>query len=233
MKPRIEVLRGEDAVAMRAAEMTRELAKGRRFSIALSGGSTPKLFHRALAGMTDIAWDRIDVFYSDERAVPPDHEHSNHRMAKETLLDHVPIPARNVHRVHAEDGDTVAAAARYQGELLLFAEDGACDLVMLGMGADGHTASLFPGREPKDDGLVVAATAPPESPIERRVTFSYLALERARNVIVMVTGASKAERLAEVLGERSQLPLRKVFDRRRETILLVDEPAASQLKEKQ
>jgi 6-phosphogluconolactonase len=232
VKPRIEVLRSEDAVAMRAAEMTRDLATGHRFSLALSGGSTPKLFHRALAWLKDIAWDRIDVFYSDERAVPPDHEHSNHRMAKETLLDRVPIPAGNVHRILADDGDTVRAAAAYERELLRFTE-GACDLVMLGMGADGHTASLFPGREPEDDHLVVAATAPPESPIERRVTFSYLALERARNVIVMVTGAGKAERLAEVLGERSQLPLRKVFDRRRETILLVDEQAASQLKEKQ
>src|SRR5687768_8225963 len=136
--------------------MTRDLAMGRRFSIALSGGSTPKLFHRALVAMKDeLDWAKIQVFYSDERAVPPDHEQSNHRVAKETLLDHVPIPAANVHRIEADDGDTTRAATAYEREL---AEPP--DLVMLGMGPDGHTASIFPGREPADDRLVVPSIAP-------------------------------------------------------------------------
>ena len=226
---KLEVLKDEHAVAQRAAELTRDLAKG-RFSIALSGGSTPKLFHRALIPM-ELDWSQIQVYFSDERAVPPDHEQSNYRMAKETLLDHVPIPAENVHRIDADDGDTERAAMVYQTQLILFTDGEACDLVMLGMGPDGHTASLFPGREPREGGLVVPALAPPESPIERRVTFSYSALERARKVIVMITGANKAERLAEVLGDRPvDLPLRKVLDRRSlETILLVDEAAAARL----
>ncbi len=235
----LEILPDEQAVGMRAAELTRDLAgeliaEHGRFMLALSGGSTPKIFHRALTRMKDaLDWSKIHIFYSDERAVPPGDEHSNHRMAKETLIDQVPIPAANVHRIVADDGDAAGAARAYEKELLAIAPDGAIDLVFLGMGGDGHTASLFPGREPKKDGLVVATTAPPESPIAQRVTFSHRALERARTVIVLVTGASKAERLAEILGDRAvDLPLRKVLDARdSDTLLLVDEAAASKLED--
>jgi 6-phosphogluconolactonase len=231
---RLEVLEDEQAVAERAAELARELsrqviASRGVFAMALSGGSTPRLFHRALSRMDGIEWTKIHVFYSDERAVPPDHEHSNHRMATETLT--APIPRANVHRIDADDGDTARAARAYERELLSIAPDGAIDLVLLGMGADGHTASLFPGREPAEDALVVAANAPPESPVERRVTFSHRALERAKTVMVLVTGAAKAARLAEILGDGDvDLPLGRVLDHRSsDTVILIDEAAASLL----
>ena len=235
---RLEVLPDENMVARRAAALARDLAREvipatGRFTIALSGGSTPKLFHRELVGMREhFDWQKIHIFYSDERAVPPEHEHSNHRMAKRTLIDAIAIPPENVHRVMADDGDAARAAREYEKELLAVTGDGVVDLCMLGMGNDGHTASLFPGREPAEDGLVQAATAPPESPIEQRVTFSHRAIAQARAVLVMVVGASKAARLAEILDGRGDLPLRKVLDARgSDTLLLVDEAAAAQLSE--
>jgi 6-phosphogluconolactonase len=235
---RLEVFPNENAVARRAAALARDLARevipaNGRFTIALSGGSTPRLFHHELVAMREhFDWKRTHLFYSDERAVPPDHEHSNHRMAKQTLIDALHIPPENVHRVMADDGDAVRAAREYEQELLAVTGDGTVDLCMLGMGNDGHTASLFPGREPPAGGLVVATTAPPESPIEQRVTFTYRAIEQARAVLIMVVGAGKAERLAEILDGPGDLPLRKVIDARgSDTLLLVDEAAAAQLSE--
>jgi 6-phosphogluconolactonase len=233
---RLEVLADETAVAKRAAELARELAheviaSHGRFSIALSGGSTPKVFHRELVAMKHLFdWKKIHLFFSDERAVPKEHPDSNHRMAKETLIDWIGIPQENVHRVFADDGDTARAAREYEKELLEVTGDGTVDLVMLGMGGDGHTASLFPGLEPTAEGWVVAATAPPASPSAKRVTFSYRAIEQARAVLVLITGEGKAERLAAILEQKNDLPLRKVLDARgSDTVLLVDEAAATRL----
>jgi 6-phosphogluconolactonase len=178
-----------------------------RFLVALSGGSTPRALHQALvAHYRDlIPWERVQVFWSDERCVPPDDPESNYRMACETLLEQVPIPAANIHRMPGERTDYDAAAADYEAEmrqvfglppdvLLRF------DLILLGMGADGHTASLFPGTPAlhETSRLVVAnrGTKPPP----QRLTFTYPLINSARQVVFLVAGADKAEALRDVLS---------------------------------
>lgn len=229
----LEVLANAERIGERAAALTVRLAKGtERLTLALSGGSTPKVYHRALVARSDeLDWSRIHILWSDERAVPPDHEHSNYRMAKETLLERVPLPDQNVHRIEADDGDHVRAAKAYE-TVLQQTSEGVVDIVLLGMGDDGHTASLFPGREPEETGLVLAASAPAESPIEHRITFSYEAIARARNVITLISGGKKAARLHEVLLGEGDLPMQRVLAKRKSnTWILVDEAAASQLPE--
>ena len=121
-----------------------------RFTVALSGGSTPKTLYSLLATKPDIPWDKIYFFWGDERHVPPDHPESNYRMANEALLSKVPVRAENIFRIHAEEKDAAAAALQYEQTLKDFfhlspGEFPRFDLILLGMGPDGHTASLFPG----------------------------------------------------------------------------------------
>jgi 6-phosphogluconate dehydrogenase len=225
----LEVLPTADGVAERAAVLAASWieAKAGVFTIALSGGSTPRKFHAALAKKR-IDWAKVHVFLSDDRALPKEHEHSNFRMAKETLFDRVPIPKENIHRIETELGPAEAARA-YERAIRAVVPGGRIDLVMLGMGGDGHTASLFPGMEPAGLGLVVASTAPAETPAVDRVTFSYDALAQAHRVVALVTGEDKASRLAEIM-QTSSLPLAKVLANRNEgTWVLADEGAAKLL----
>ena len=127
----------------------RKVQSAGRFTIALSGGSTPRLLYRVLASPQyeqRIAWESWHLFWGDERCVPPHHRDSNYRMAMESLLDHVPLPEAQIHRIRGEDGHQVAAA-EYEDLIRRFflPSDPVFDLVLLGMGEDGHTASLFPG----------------------------------------------------------------------------------------
>ena len=128
----------------------RAIAERGRFTIALSGGGTPKPIYARLATaeyLNRIAWEKVHVFFGDERCVPPDDARSNYRMVREAWLDHVPIPAENIHRIHGED-DPAREALRYEQELARFYRSAAfpaVDLILLGMGDNGHTASLFPG----------------------------------------------------------------------------------------
>src|SRR2546425_6103149 len=141
-----------------------------QFIVALSGGSTPRDTYRRLATEALVSremWSRVQVLWGDERCVPPDHAESNYRMARETLLDRVPVPAASVHRIHGED-DPVTAAAVYETTLraLLRTPAGArIDLVLLGFGEDGHTASIFPGSPAVHEQTrrVMAALAAPGS----------------------------------------------------------------------
>jgi 6-phosphogluconolactonase len=155
-------------------------------SIALAGGSTPAAFHRELATRA-LDWPRVHVWFGDERCVPPDDHASNYRMARETLtVDAV------WHRIEAERGGA-EAAKRYAVTLPL-------DVVVLGMGDDGHTASIFPETPPLD-GLVAATSSP--FPPHERVTLTLMAIRGCRNVIMQVQGAGKAARLAEVYAQMS------------------------------
>ena len=137
------------AIAAAAAEEFVRLAPA---TVALSGGNTPRLLYELLAARHDIAWDATQFFFGDERHVPPDHPDSNYRMAEEAMLARVPVPESNVHRIKTENPDAAAAAAEYSAELqrvfhLTGSELPRFDLVLLGMGPDGHTASLFPGTD--------------------------------------------------------------------------------------
>lgn len=228
-------------VAECAAQATEALARARirangRFSIALSGGSTPRLFHEVLVTRhrAAIDWSKVVVLFSDERAVPPSDPNSNYRMAEETLLSKVPIRALNVLRVEADDGDSLRAALEYDHAIeRMLGPKPAIDLLVLGMGEDGHTASLFPGADASDGGrFVIATEAPPSSPVARRVTFSYDAIRRAHQVMALIAGAGKAERLREVLLEEGDLPMQRVLrERTGNTVLFVDHAAAARLAE--
>jgi 6-phosphogluconolactonase len=209
-----------------------------RFSVALAGGSTPRRIYEILAGDgpgRDIEWPMVHVFFGDERCVPPDHADSNYRMALEALLSRVAIPAENVHRMIGE-GDAVANARLYEDELRTFfgddAEWPALDLVMLGMGDDGHTASLFPGTAALEErGAWVVANW-----VEKfdtfRITLTAPAINHAARVLFTVTGAGKAERLAEVVeGPRdpSRLPSQLIEPRSGTLDWFIDEAAAARL----
>jgi 6-phosphogluconolactonase len=202
-----------------------------RFTVALSGGNTPKPIYERLAtpGYADrIDWSATHVLWGDERCVPPDDERSNYRMAREALLAHVPIPEGNVHRMRGEDPPE-AAARSYETELreLLGAEP--IDLVHLGMGDNGHTASLFPGLPgvSEREHLVLAQYV--EVVGMWRLTMTPPVLRAARRATFLVSGPSKAEMLARVLDGPRQpvvLPSQSIDT----ADWLVDAPAAKQLK---
>ncbi len=227
----IEILEDKQALAAWAASWVAERieASSGRFVLALSGGSTPRLFHRILVeDFGALPWDRVEAFVSDERAVPPDDERSNVRMVKETLLDPLGAKAPAFHAPTGIAEDCAKAAAAYEAALLAATNGtGAADLVMLGMGEDGHVASLFPGFE-APTGLVAAAEAPAETVAARRLTWTFEALKRAKDVVVLVAGAGKAEALHRVIDERDEsLPLARVFMERGGRVTLVTERAAA------
>ncbi len=179
-----------------------------RFTIALSGGSTPRRLYQILASpphAETIAWDHWHIFWSDERCVPPDHEDSNFRMAREALLDHVPIPPAQVYRMRGEAAPE-EAAQEYETAVLNVFQVAApsFDLILLGIGDDGHTASLFPGTTAlqEDHRLVVANQAP--FPPVHRITFTLPLINAAKVVAFLDTDESKAEVLRGVLAPAPQ-----------------------------
>lgn len=190
----------------------RAVSERGRFTWALSGGSTPRDLYRLLASdpfRDRMPWKAIHFFWGDERHVPPDHPESNFRMAKEAMLDMIPVPPGNIHRIHAEEPDTERAAAEYGDEIRAFfhldpAEWPRFDLVLLGLGKDGHTASLFPGgRALQERGrLVVAAWV--ETQKTWRITLTPPVLNNAGRAAFLVSGEEKAEALRAVIegGER-------------------------------
>ena len=207
------------------------------FTVALSGGNTPRRVYELLAGEEvgkGIDWPNVHVFFGDERTVPPDHAESNYRMANEALLSRVPLPPANVHRIEGL-GDAAANASAYESELRgLFgdAEWPRLDQVLLGMGDDGHTASLFPGTEALQETRLWVAPNWVEKLGAWRVTLTAPAINAARHVTFLVTGAAKAERLREVLkGERDPARLPSQLIRPSEGTLewYVDRAAAGSL----
>jgi 6-phosphogluconolactonase len=176
------------------------IAERGRFAVALAGGSTPKSTYEVLARdhAGDVDWPNVHVFFGDERAVPPDHEDSNYRMAREALLDHVPVGS--VHRMRGElppDG----AAASYERDLKEFFGEvpPVLDLVMLGIGEDGHTASLFPETPALGITDRLAVANPVAKLDTTRLTLTVTVLNAAREVRFLVAGEGKAEALAEIL----------------------------------
>jgi 6-phosphogluconolactonase len=175
------------------------IAERGRFAVALAGGSTPKATYEVLARdhAEDVDWPNVHVFFGDERTVPPDHEDSNYRMAREALLDLV--PTGSVHRMRGELPPDEAAAS-YETDLRqFFGGEAVLDLVMLGIGGDGHTASLFPGTPALEvtDRLVVANPVPKLD--TTRLTLTAPVLSAARAVSFLVAGEGKAEALREIL----------------------------------
>lgn len=178
-----------------------------RFTWALAGGSTPRTVYELLPSdfyRARMPWSAIQFFWGDERHVPPDHPDSNYRMAREAMLDRVPVPAENVHRVPAELPDAQRAAAEYEATLrAVFAlapgELPRFDLILLGLGKEGHTASLFPGGDAvrERERLVVAPWV--EAQQTFRITLTPPVLSHARRTMFLVSGEEKAEALHAVL----------------------------------
>ena len=202
-----------------------------RFVVALSGGSTPRAIYTLLASREfapRVDWSCVHVFWGDERCVPPDHPESNYALARETLLDHVPLPEGNIRRIRAEL-DPRRAAALYQEELeAVLGTEGRFDLILLGIGADGHTASLFPGTLALEEKTRWVVENYVESLSAWRVTLTLPVLNAARHVTFLVSGAAKAETLARIqAGER--LPVALVHPSPGQLTWIVDSAAAGQL----
>jgi len=181
-----------------AAQAGAVAARG-RFVLSLAGGSTPKAIYRRWAAHDGADWGRVHLVYGDERCVPPEHPDSNHRMVTECLLAALPAPPA-VYRMEGEAPDPAAAAARYAAVLRnLLGPGGRIDLALLGMGDDGHTASLFPGRPAlgERDRAVVDTLAPDGQ--TRRISLAVPTLQAARALAFVVTGAGKAAVLREVV----------------------------------
>lgn len=210
-----------------------------RCSIALSGGSTPKSLYHLLAtnARTSLPWDRMFFFWSDERHVPPTDNDSNYRMANDALLSKVPVPPGNVFRVAAENPDAGAAAAAYEQSVRTFfslqaGQVPVFDLILLGMGPDGHTASLFPGTAglQEKSRLVIANWV--EKFQTHRLTFTLPVINAAHCVAFLVSGTDKATALKAVLQSDApgeQYPAKLVRPENGKLVWLVDRAAASGL----
>jgi len=180
----------KDAIAQRGS-----------FAVSLAGGRTPKAAYMLLAQpsrASAIDWEKVQVYFGDERCVPPDDDQSNYKMAREAFLDAVKIPSWNVHRIRAEE-EPAKAAEWYRDALVAsFGTHPHLDLVMLGMGPDGHTASLFPGANPLTDSGALVRAVYSESQKQWRVTLTPTVLNGARAVVFAVEGAGKTKTLATV-----------------------------------
>ncbi|MHB8168477.1 MAG: 6-phosphogluconolactonase [Thermoleophilia bacterium] len=181
----------------------RAVAERGRFAIALSGGSTPRPIYARLATgayAERIDWPRVHIFFGDERCVPPDDSRSNYRMAREALLDHVPLPPGNIHRIRGEDDPAQAALAYAQEVQRLFrsASAPAFDLICLGVGDNGHTASLFPGAAALRERVRWVVPQYVEVMTTWRVTFTTVLINAARHIAFFAAGAGKADVLWRV-----------------------------------
>lgn len=238
---RVRLLEVTDAeeLSRRAAEEFVRRAHGRRFSVALAGGSTPRRLYQLLADAPyreQVDWTQVELFFGDERTVPPDHADSNFRMANEALLARLDLPGRQIHRMAAEHDDLDAAAAAYANEIgkVLGGTPPAFDLVLLGMGRDGHTASLFPGTAALSETRrwVVPNLVPQLN--TRRLTLTVPILSHAACLLFLVAGSEKREALAAVLeGPRApdRFPSQLIRPERGELLWLVDRAAAAGLSE--
>jgi len=230
-------------IAQYLVEMVGEAVAGRgRARIAISGGSSPRAAFELLADprepwRTRMPWNKLEIYWVDERAVPPDHPDSNYRMTREALLDHVPINPAQIYRMEGEL-DPHEAAARYESLLrnnfrLEGAESPRFDLVALGMGPDGHTASLFPHTAALHEmNRLVTANHVPQQKDSWRITLTWPVINHAASVFFQIGGAEKAENLKEVLtGERDpeRLPSQLIRPSSGILTLLLDKAAAALL----
>src|SRR5579885_3219342 len=206
-----------------------------RFTVALAGGSTPKGLYGRLAGNSTLPWDKVFFFFGDERHVSPDSPESNYRMARESFLSKIPVPPGNVFRIPAEIADASQAAAAYEQTLRNFFAAPAggfpvIDLVLLGMGPDGHTASLFPGGTALQENSRWVVSDWVDKFKTDRVTLTLPVLKHARTVMFVVSGNDKAATLREVLeGSQpgTQFPAKLIRPQDGNLIWMVDRAAAA------
>jgi 6-phosphogluconolactonase len=236
MNPNVQLFPDLPALSQAAAQLfiacaEQAIAARGRFLVALSGGGTPTAAYRLLAA-APIRWPRVHVFWGDERCVPVSDPGNSYAQAREVLLAHVPIPADNVHRVESEL-EPAAAARTYAATLRRFGVPWPrFDLILLGMGDDGHTASLFPNSPVDESEPVIAVTAHYQDRPANRVSLTPRVINDARQVVFLVSGQSKSETLAGVLmGEYHPevLPAQRIRPRDGTLTWLVDAAAGSKL----
>jgi 6-phosphogluconolactonase len=244
MRCEIHVDRDSQATAHRAAAqvtalLAEAIAASGRATIALSGGRTPRTLYETLVQppyRDRVAWPLVEWFWGDERPVPPDHPESNYRLAAETLFVHLPVDPRRVHRVPTELGAEAAATA-YESVLrtVFAASAGAVpefDLILLGLGSDGHIASLFPGTAALHEAerLVIANQVPQLG--TTRITFTPPLIRAARHILVLVTGADKAAAVREALegpDDPERIPAHLLRRVRGSVLWMLDQAAAREL----
>jgi len=216
------------------AEIKSAIAERGQCTLALAGGGTPKPLYEALATQ-DLPWEKIQIFWGDERYVPPDDSDSNQRMARQAWLDQVPIPASNLHPIPTDEADPAVAAQKYEQHLQAFfgitpGEFPALDLIFLGIGNDGHTASLFPHTEALQvcDRLITVGNKDGQP----RITFTVPLINQARCVMFLVAGESKQPALEQIFApeaEASDYPARFIQPTGN-LLWLLDQPAGKRLK---
>jgi 6-phosphogluconolactonase len=246
MRPGLTVVDNPEDVARTAADAVVRLAKEAverrgRFVIALSGGSTPKRLYRLLAEEATlrdaVPWQGVHVCWGDERHVPPTHPDSNYRMVSEALLCHVPIPAAQIHRIAAEYADADSAAWAYERTLrevfdLGEGERPSFDLMLLGMGSDGHTASLFPGSPALAERTRLVIAPWVGTLAAYRITLSLPVLTGAATTLVLIAGSEKAATLRDVLEgphQPERFPIQGLRESTGRISWLADRAAASAL----
>lgn len=236
----------QELFAAAAEEIVRiaddSVSKHGRFTIALSGGSTPKSLYHLLAtnARTTLPWEKMFFFWGDERHVPPSDPESNYRMANEAMLSKVPVPPANVFRFPGENPDAAAAAEAYEKTLRKFFQLGPdetprFDLILLGMGPDGHTASLFPGTTALQERTRLAVANWVDKMKTSRLTLTLPVLNAAQYVAFLVSGTDKAAVLRAVIEENvpgEQYPAKLVQPKNGKLIWFLDRAAASTLSSK-
>jgi len=238
--PHTETLIDPKELAKRVADWLLELAeaKDEAFAICLSGGTTPKLLYKLLAGApyaSRFPWDQTHIFWGDERFVPKEDERSNYRMTNEALIEHIPIPAANVHIIETENLDPYAAAMKYEQELKSFYGADVIDpsrplfdVVLLGLGPDGHTASLFPGTGVLNErNRWSSEVIGPKS--EMRITLTYPVLESTANAAFLIAGAEKQAILRRYQSGDTDLPATRYNPAGRLTLFLDNAAAPGRL----
>jgi len=202
------------------------------FTVALSGGSTPKILYELLADPDEIfhakvPWSRTHFFWSDERHVPPDHPDSNYRMAQEAMLSRLPVPESNVHRVRSENPNAGEAATEYEQTLLQLTKQTLpqLDLILLGLGPDGHTASIFPGSEVLHETKRLVAAPWVEKLNTYRITMTLPLLNNGASVLFLVSGAEKAEIVQKVIEGPKLFPAQAVEPTHGQLLWMLDKAA--------
>ena len=245
-KPEIRIV--DDAAALAAAAAAEfvttageAVAARGRFTVALSGGTTPRRLYERLASARSsgpaVSWPQTHIFWGDERLVPPGHPDSNYRMAREVLLDRIALPAGQIHPIPTDAGDATEAASEYEAELRAFFSPAAgeaprFDLILLGLGTDGHTASLFSGSDAVGEKTRWVAGHRAEGIPHERVTLTFPVLNNAERVVFLVSGSDKAGALHSVIeGDApiDRVPARGVRPGRGGLLWLIDRDAARQL----
>jgi 6-phosphogluconolactonase len=204
-------------------EVSRVITERGKCALALAGGRTPEPAYRELASASSIDWKRVEVFFSDERGVAPDHPESNYRMVHVALLSRVAIPADQVHRMEAERADREAAAREYERLL-----PRPLDIILLGIGPDGHTASLFPGSAALDERQRLVVPVLGAKPPAERMTITPPVIEAARKVVMLASGEDKAAMVARAL-EGPLAPKAVPAQLARRGIWFLDQAAAARL----